>query len=340
MTVSDLSALIQTGESETCRVQAICRRDTGDCGDDLRFCQPQGGTILIGVTNAGEGLGLALGKDTLESLANRIQPQTDPKVFPALTTADVEHKTMEVVRVDESPLKPVLVQGRGFKRVGRSNHVLSSTEVAQLSLVSQGLSWDAGSAEGYRLSDLDLAAVRRFLVAAERERHLDINPDMPFDEALEKLDLRRDGQLTRAALLLLGQEPQRFLRQSDVRIARFRGTEPLHFLDMKVIEDTLIKQRTAILEFIQRHISMAADVKGWECEERWSIRWKRYGKRCPTPSVTASIATPATCRCASLMTVWRCGIQACCCRTPPGPRAHHEPGICGAHACGSPDRHT
>jgi predicted HTH transcriptional regulator len=74
--------------------------------------------------NAGKVLGLMLSKDTLESLANRIQQQTDRKVCPALMTADVEHKTVVVVRVDESPLKPVLVQGRGFKRVERSNHVL------------------------------------------------------------------------------------------------------------------------------------------------------------------------------------------------------------------------
>jgi ATP-dependent DNA helicase RecG len=138
-----------------------------------------------------------------------------------------------------------------------ASFVLSSQEVAQLSLVSPSLSWDAGPAEGYGLSDLDPAAVRRFLLAGERERHLDINPDTPLQEVLEKLELRRDGQLTRAALLLFGREPQRFLRQSEVRVARFRGTEPLHFLDMKVIEGTLIEQRTAILEFIQRHISQA-----------------------------------------------------------------------------------
>jgi ATP-dependent DNA helicase RecG len=269
MTASDLSGLIQAGESDTVEFKA----STGEIREIVEtvsaFANAQGGTILIGVTNAGEVVGLALGKDTLESLANRIQQQTDPKVFPVLATAEVERNTVVVVHVDESPLKPVLVQGRGFKRVGRSNHVLSSQEVAQLSLVSRGLSWDAGPAEGYGLSDLDPAAVRRFLLAGEREHHLDIHPDTPLEEVLEKLELWCDGHLTRAALILFGREPQRFLRQSEVRVARFRGTEPLHFLDMKVIEGTLIEQRTAILEFIQRHISMSADVKGLEREEHW-----------------------------------------------------------------------
>jgi ATP-dependent DNA helicase RecG len=201
MTASDLSILIQAGERDTVEF----KQSTGEIREIVEtvsaLANTQGGTILIGVTNAGEVVGLALGKDTLESLANRIQQQTDPKVFPSLSTADVGSKTVVVVHVDESPLKPVLVQGRGFKRVGRSNHVLSSHEVAQLSLVSRGLSWDAGPAEGYGLSDLDPAAVRRFLLAGERERHLDIHPETPLEEVLEKWELRRDGQLTRAALL-------------------------------------------------------------------------------------------------------------------------------------------
>jgi ATP-dependent DNA helicase RecG len=92
---------------------------------------------------------------------------------------------------------------------------------------------------------------------------------MPLEEALEKLDLWHNGQLTRAAFLLFGREPQRFLRSSEARVARFKGTEPLQFLDMQVIEGGLIAQRAAIMAFIQRHISMAAAVKGLEREERW-----------------------------------------------------------------------
>jgi ATP-dependent DNA helicase RecG len=204
----------------------------------------------MGVTNTGNSCGVTIGQDTLEALSNTIQQQTDPKVFPVLTTAIIHGKTVVVLRIEESPLKPVLVQGRGFKRIGRSNHVLSSAEVAQLSLASRSLSWDGGPAEGYGLAHLDPAAVRRFLVAAQQERHLDISPEMPLEEVLEKLDLWRNGQLMRAALLLFGREAQRFLRQSEARVTRFKAVEPLQFLDMQVIEGELIAQRAAITAFI------------------------------------------------------------------------------------------
>jgi len=52
---------------------------------------------------------------------------------------------------------------------------------------------------------------------------------------LEKLELREGDRLTYAAVLLFGREPQRFVLQSEVRCARFKGKEPLSFIDMKVL---------------------------------------------------------------------------------------------------------
>lgn len=267
--VANIPQLLLSGESETVEF----KQSMGEMREIVEtvgaFANARGGVILIGVSNAGAVLGVRPGKDTLEALSNTIQQQTDPKVFPSLITANIEGRTIIVLSVEPSPIKPVLVQGRGFKRIGRSNHMLSSTEVAYLSMASQNLSWDAGPGEGFALSDLDPEAVHRFLVAAQRERNLGLNPDSPLEEVLDKLELRRAGQLTRAAVLLFSKEPQRFLRQSEVRVARFKGTQPLDFLDMKVIEGRLIEQRDLIIGFIQRHISMAAEIKRLERAERW-----------------------------------------------------------------------
>ena len=269
MTPPNITQVIAQGESETVEF----KQSTGELREIVEtvsaFANTRGGTILIGVHNNGDVLGVTIGKDTLESLTNTIQQQTDPKVFPSLTTLKEGNKTVIVLKVDESPIQPVLVNGKGFKRIGRSNHLLSSAEVANLALQSRGLSWDAGPAGEMGVSDLDPSAVRRVLLTASRERNLAINSDAPLEEVIEKLGLKTDGQLTRAAILLFGKEPQRFLRQSEVRVARFKGIEPIHFIDMKVIEGRLIEQREAIMEFIQRHMSMAAEIKGLEREERW-----------------------------------------------------------------------
>ena len=67
----------------------------------------------------------------------------------------------------------------------------------------------------------------------------------PFSEALEKLELLRDGKLTNAAILLFGKNPQRFFIQLETRCARFKGIKPLEFIDMKVFGGAIIDQRAA-----------------------------------------------------------------------------------------------
>ncbi|MCW5933199.1 MAG: putative DNA binding domain-containing protein [Fimbriimonadia bacterium] len=264
-----IEKLIRSGESETVEF----KQSTGEIKEILQticaFANSHGGVILVGVGDQGDVVGVNIGKGTLESLVNTIQQQTDPKVFPSLNKIELEGKSILVLQVEESPIKPILIKGRGYRRVGRNNHILSSAEVANLSLFSRRMSWDAGPAENLSLEDVEPKALHEWLSLARRERSLDVNLDTPLEDILIKLDLLREGQLTRAAILLFGKEPQRFLRQSEVRVARFKGNNPLHFLDMKVIEGRIIDQREAIMDFIQRHIRMEATIEGLDRQERW-----------------------------------------------------------------------
>lgn len=268
---TELLQLLHAGESETVEF----KQSTGETREIVEtvgaFANTRGGTILVGITNAGEVHGVTIGKGTLEALTNTIHQHTDPKVFPSLTVADISGKAVLVLQVDESPIKPVLVQGRGLKRVGRSNHVLSSNELTRLFFDSGRMSWDAGPVPDATMDDLHTEALRQFVHQAQQERNMALDPTIPAPQVLEKLGLLYQGHLSRAAVLLFGTHPQRFLGQSEVRCARFKGTQALDFLDMKVIEGTIIDQVPAALEFIQRHIRMAAAITPARIErqERW-----------------------------------------------------------------------
>jgi ATP-dependent DNA helicase RecG len=93
------------------------------------------------------------------------------------------------------------------------------------------------------LADIDNIKVKRFLERASFERRLDINPDINPKETLEKLNLIKKDKLTNAAILLFGKNPQKFFLQAETRCARFKGTEPLEFIDMKVFGGNIIDQR-------------------------------------------------------------------------------------------------
>lgn len=270
MTV-EVQQLLLSGESETVEF----KQSLGELHEIIAtagaFANGTGGTIVIGVAPSGKVLGVDIGKDTLEALANSVQQQTDPKLFPTISTVAVEGRTLIVVHVATNSFKPVLVQGRGYKRVGRSNHVLSSNEWTRLFFTNKGASWDAGAVADATFDDIDENALRHFLRRAKQERNMAIALDTPLAEALAKLELLYEGKPNRAAILLFGKRPQRFFYPAELRCARFKGAEPIHFLDMKVMAGDIIAQVPAAMEFIQRHISMAAEIVATQVEriDRW-----------------------------------------------------------------------
>ncbi len=83
--------------------------------------------------------------------------------------------------------------------------------------------FDAASCAEARLDDLDIELMARFVRTARRVRGFPIPEDAPPETVLEHLNLRNDGQLTNAAVLLFGKSPQRFLISSAVTCAHFHG---------------------------------------------------------------------------------------------------------------------
>jgi ATP-dependent DNA helicase RecG len=234
------------------------------------FATAQGGKVFVGVADDGRITGVQIGKGTLEDLANRIAQNTTPKVVPTITTQGEPGATVIILDVPEHQTKPVTAFGRPYRRSGRTNQVLSASEVAELYLASRGLTWDETIKPDATLSDIDPEKVSKFLSRAIAERQWQIDPQTPVQQALKQLDLMRNGQLTVAALLLFSRRPQHFFVQGYLRCARFKGNSEVEFLDMKLIEGDIVAQVEEAMAFVRRNIRMAAKIEGQlERKERW-----------------------------------------------------------------------
>jgi ATP-dependent DNA helicase RecG len=255
--------------------QTVERQESlGERRDIVEACaalaSARGGRIHIGVRDAGTVVGVQIGKGTLEGLANDIAQNTVPKLVPAITTLQEAGQTVIVVEVAESPTKPVSAYGRAYRRSGRTNQVLAASEIAELYLTSRGVTWDETVRADATLDDIDPDKVRKFLSRAKSERQWEIDSRTPVEPALRQLSLMKKGQLTIAALLLFGKNPQRFLLQAKMRCARFKGDDEVEFLDLKVIEGDIIQQVEEAMAFVRRNTSMAAKIEGkLERTERW-----------------------------------------------------------------------
>ena len=69
--------------------------------------------------------------------------------------------------------------------------------------------------------------------------------------------------------MLFGENPSRFFMQAETRCARFKGTKPLEFIDMKVFGGTIINQREDAVAFVKEHIKLHAIIIGTERVETW-----------------------------------------------------------------------
>lgn len=223
------------------------------------FSNTKGGIILIGISDAGGIKGIDIGKRSIDDLANKIKENTDPKVFPSITTEKIDGKDIVAIEVKESRSKPVFAFDRVYKRVGGSTVRASSEEIRRLALEGKKVYWDKQVCEEASLDDIDEEKVKWFLRKARMERNFDVDPGVSVKEALERLNLIKNEKLTNAAVLLFGKNPQKFFTQSEVRCARFKGTKPLKpFIDMKVFRGDIINQVDKALNFVLEHIPMAA----------------------------------------------------------------------------------
>lgn len=264
--------LIKKGESERLELKPSLSQIKEIIQTISAFTNKNGGKIIIGASSKGKILGLQVGKDTVERLTNKIFTSLEPKIYPKIEIEEIDKKKVIVIGIERVKEKPVFAFGRAFKRVGKSTLRMSKDEIERLILGRKRVYWDEQICEEANLEDIDEEKVKWLLRKAKAERNFDVEPETPVEEALERLELMKNKKLTNAAILLFGKNPQRFFLQAETRCARFKGTKPIKpFIDMKVFDGSIIDQVNAAVDFVLRHISMAAWVEKEKIarEEKW-----------------------------------------------------------------------
>lgn len=273
MSEKEIRQLIKQGESQNIELKSSLSLKNKVGETISAFANTEGGTVLIGISDKKEILGVNIGKKTIEDLANFLKWNTDPEIYPDVKVRQVNGKDIVKIIVKEKDEKPVFFKDRVFQRVGKTNQRISASKIRELAQQQRTkLYWDERICERANLEDIDEDKVNWFLQKATVERSLKFSSDVSVREALERLELARNGRLTNAAVLLFAQNPQKFFLQAETRCGRFKGTRATKpFIDMKVFGGNIIDQVEAAEKFVLRHTSMAVWVEEdkIEREEKW-----------------------------------------------------------------------
>ena len=252
MRSEDLKKLLEGGESETVEFKASFDKEILETS--AAFANTKGGVILIGVSDRGDIKGVQIGKETLKDWSNQISQSTEPRIIPEIELGEIDRKNLAAIWIKEFPIKPVSVKGRCFRRVGNSNRVMQTHEIAEMHFQSMGMSWDKLPAMDTSIGDIDLEKVKRYIESAKDAKRRKIGSGEKFPQVLEKLELIKDGKATWAATLLFHKYPQHFLSQAVIHCGKFR--ERTIVIDDRMIEGTVIEQIEEAMDFIRKNINV------------------------------------------------------------------------------------
>jgi len=172
MTMQEIKDLLQKGESETLEFKKSLAERKEILETISAFANSNGGKIFIGIEGRKDGsvkeiVGVKIKGKEIESLTNEIKQNTDPVLYPSIKMENTEGKSVLIIVVNESPLKPVFVKiGRvpvAFKRVGKTNQKIDVNELRQILSEERKVPWDLQICEEASLVDIDEEKVRWFL---------------------------------------------------------------------------------------------------------------------------------------------------------------------------------
>lgn len=168
MTLDEISALVQTGESETLEFKST----TGTRREAVRticaMLNQDGGQVLFGVTPEGNVVGQQVSERTIEGLSNELQ-RIDPPAFPTVERVPIaEGREVLVVRVSQGTARPYAYRGTTYRRVGNTTVAMSAEEYKQMLFerMHSEQRWENQPATGWTVDDLDVGEIRRTVAEA------------------------------------------------------------------------------------------------------------------------------------------------------------------------------
>ena len=209
------------------------------------FANAQGGTLYIGINDAGEVVGIRNAKYLLENLPNKAIQATG--VIPGIEIFNRDGKEYIAIHIKQSE-QPISCNGKYYMRSGSTLQELGGPALQQFLLEKLGYEWDASVCKHAKMEDIDPSAVNYFVRNAVTSGRM---PNSALSDSVETILhnlnlLTKDGNLTNAAILLFGKNPQSFFFTAYFRIGRF-GIDDTDLIHQDEIDGNLIQMADKVM---------------------------------------------------------------------------------------------
>lgn len=218
----------------------------------IAFANADGGTLVIGVEDNGDITGI----DGYETKINELLRAPFDYCIPSITVetdildcGDRNGKPNHILLMCIFPNSQLHANQADevFYRVGDKSKKMSFEQRTRLMYAKGGLYFEDAPVRNATLDDIDLDFVESYIEKIGYGR-----------SALEYLRSNKDFITTRngqeeisgAAILLFGKNPQRFFQRARVRFIRYEGTEAKFGTEMNVVKDVVFNGK--ILDMVRK----------------------------------------------------------------------------------------
>jgi len=206
------------------------------------FANSYGGVLIIGLDDRGKPSGLKNAKKLLEDIPNTIRNKLG--IIPS-----VELDKKDIIKVTVAPCSvPISYNGKYYLRSRSTVQELQGKDLADFFMKKSGSTWGDIVEERAGLNEIDNDFIEKFKKDSV-DRIPSIIKETDNTLLLQKLNLIDDGDLKRASVLLFGNDPQKFYRQSIVRIGKFVSDTEIQTTD--IVKGNLFAQLESALEILR-----------------------------------------------------------------------------------------
>ena len=262
MNIEQIRSLTASGESETLEFKETTGTRREAARTVCAFLNQDGGRVLFGVTWDGGVVGQQVGERTIEELSAELR-QISPPAFPTVERLPVDGgREVIMVCTDRGPTRPYIYRGNAYRRVGNTTLPMSPDEYNRMLFerMHSEQRWENQPAAGWSISDLDVAEIRRVVAEGVRRGRMDEPPSREPADLLRGLGVLHDGVLLRAAAVLfgIGERLEVDMPQCLLRVARFRGTDKMKFLDNRQFNGNAFTLLANAERFLRDSLPIAA----------------------------------------------------------------------------------
>lgn len=193
------------------------------------FANANGGTLFIGMNDAGEIIPLRNAKRLLEDIPNKVRDILGILADVNLHPTD-KGDFIEII-VEPYPY-PVNFKGQYHYRIGTTKQELKGAALDKFLLQKKGKRWDGVPLPNIPVSELKQDTFNFFRKRALKSQRIEEDVLTDSNELLiENLQLKENTFLKRAAILLFHPIPEKFITGSFIKIGFFETDDDLKFQD-------------------------------------------------------------------------------------------------------------